>query len=50
MNLLTLIVLLPLVGFLLNGLAGPRLGKGFATLGRDVLVGTLEGVVAVRTS
>ena len=28
MNLLTLIVLLPLVGFLVNGLAGPRLGKG----------------------
>ena len=32
MNLLTLIVLLPLAGFLLNGLAGPRLGKGFVTV------------------
>jgi NADH-quinone oxidoreductase subunit L len=31
MNLLTLIVLLPLVGFLVNGLAGPRLGKGFVS-------------------
>jgi NADH-quinone oxidoreductase subunit L len=32
MNLLTLIVLLPLAGFLLNGLLGPRLGKGFVTV------------------
>ncbi len=32
MNLLTLIVLLPLAGFLLNGLAGPRLGKGFVSV------------------
>jgi NADH-quinone oxidoreductase subunit L len=32
MNLLTLIVLLPLTGFVLNGLAGPRLGKGFVSL------------------
>jgi len=32
MNLLTLIVLLPLAGFLLNGLAGPRLGRGFVSL------------------
>jgi len=32
MNLLTLIVLLPLAGFLLNGLLGPRLGKGFVSL------------------
>ncbi|HEX7375382.1 MAG TPA: NADH-quinone oxidoreductase subunit L [Steroidobacteraceae bacterium] len=31
MNLLTIIVLLPLAGFLLNGLAGPRLGKGFVS-------------------
>ena len=30
MNLLTLIVLLPLAGFVLNGLAGPRLGRGSA--------------------
>jgi len=30
-HLLTLIVLLPLAGFLLNGLAGPRLGKRFVT-------------------
>ena len=29
---LGLIVLLPLVGFLLNGLAGNRLGKGFVTV------------------
>jgi NADH-quinone oxidoreductase subunit L len=32
MNLLTLIVVLPLAGFLLNGLAGPRLGKPFVTV------------------
>jgi NADH-quinone oxidoreductase subunit L len=32
MNLLTLIVLLPLAGFVLNGLAGPRLGKGFVSV------------------
>ena len=32
MNLLTLIVLLPLAGFLLNGLLGPRLGKGFVSV------------------
>jgi hypothetical protein len=32
MNLLTLIVQLPLAGFLLNGLAGPRLGKGFVSV------------------
>jgi NADH-quinone oxidoreductase subunit L len=32
MNLLTLIVLLPLAGFLLNGLFGARLGKGFVSV------------------
>ncbi len=32
MNLLTLIVLLPLAGFLLNGLIGPRAGKTFVSL------------------
>jgi NADH-quinone oxidoreductase subunit L len=32
MQLLTVIVLLPLAGFLLNGLLGRRLGKGFVTL------------------
>jgi NADH-quinone oxidoreductase subunit L len=32
MDLLTLIVLLPLAGFLLNGLLGNRLGKGFVTV------------------
>ena len=32
MNLLTLIVLLPLAGFVLNGLAGNRLGKGFVSV------------------
>jgi len=32
MNLLTLIVVLPLAGFLLNGLLGPRLGKGFVSV------------------
>ena len=32
MNLLTLIVLLPLAGFLLNGLAGPRAGKTFVSV------------------
>ena len=31
MNLLTLIVLLPLVGFLLNGLLGARIGKSFVS-------------------
>ena len=31
MGLLTLIVLLPLLGFVLNGLLGNRLGKGFVT-------------------
>ena len=31
-NLLTLIVVLPLVGFLLNGLAGNRLGKTFVNV------------------
>jgi NADH-quinone oxidoreductase subunit L len=31
MNLLTLIVLLPLAGFLLNGLVGPRAGKTFVS-------------------
>jgi NADH-quinone oxidoreductase subunit L len=31
MSLLALIVVLPLVGFLLNGLAGNRLGKGFVS-------------------
>ncbi len=31
-NLLTAIVLLPLAGFLLNGLLGNRLGKGFVTM------------------
>jgi len=31
MNLLTVIVILPLVGFLLNGLLGPRLGKPFVS-------------------
>ena len=32
MNLLTAIVLLPLAGFLANGLAGARLGRGFVTV------------------
>ena len=32
MNLLTLIVLLPLAGFVLNGLAGPRAGKSFVSV------------------
>ena len=32
MQLLTLIVLLPLLGFLVNGLAGNRLGKGFVSV------------------
>jgi NADH-quinone oxidoreductase subunit L len=32
MNLLTLIVILPLTGFLLNGLLGPRLGRSFVTV------------------
>jgi NADH-quinone oxidoreductase subunit L len=32
MNLLTLIVLLPLAGFLLNGLVGPRAGKDFVSI------------------
>ena len=32
MDLLTLIVLLPLAGFVLNGLLGPRLGKGFVSV------------------
>ena len=32
MELLTLIVLLPLAGFFLNGLLGPRLGKGFVNV------------------
>jgi NADH-quinone oxidoreductase subunit L len=32
MNLLTLIVLLPLAGFVLNGLVGPRAGKGFVSV------------------
>ena len=32
MNLLTLIVVLPLAGFLLNGMLGPRLGKPFVTV------------------
>jgi NADH-quinone oxidoreductase subunit L len=32
MDLLTLIVLLPLAGFLLNGLVGPRLGKTFVSI------------------
>ena len=32
MDLLTLIVLLPLAGFLLNGLAGPRAGKAFVSI------------------
>jgi NADH-quinone oxidoreductase subunit L len=32
MNLLTLIVVLPLTGFLLNGLLGARLGRGFVTV------------------
>jgi NADH-quinone oxidoreductase subunit L len=31
MSLLSLIVVLPLIGFLLNGLAGNRLGKGFVS-------------------
>ena len=31
MDLLTLIVLLPFAGFVLNGLAGNRLGKRFVT-------------------
>ena len=32
MNLLTVIVLLPLAGFVLNGLLGPRLGKQFVSI------------------
>jgi NADH-quinone oxidoreductase subunit L len=32
MDLLTLVVLLPLAGFVLNGLLGPRLGKGFVNV------------------
>jgi len=32
MNLLTLIVLLPLAGFVLNGLLGARLGRGFVSV------------------
>jgi NADH-quinone oxidoreductase subunit L len=32
MNLLTLIVLLPLAGFVLNGIAGPRVGKTFVSM------------------
>jgi NADH-quinone oxidoreductase subunit L len=32
MNLLTLIVLLPLAGFVLNGLIGPRAGRGFVSV------------------
>jgi len=32
MHLLTAIVVLPLVGFLVNGLAGARLGRGFVTI------------------
>ena len=32
MNLLTLIPLLPLAGFLLNGLVGPKAGKGFVSV------------------
>jgi NADH-quinone oxidoreductase subunit L len=32
MNLLTLIVVLPLAGFVLNGLVGPRAGKGFVSI------------------
>jgi NADH-quinone oxidoreductase subunit L len=32
MNLLTLIVLLPFAGFVLNGLVGARLGRGFVTV------------------
>jgi len=32
MNLLTLIVLLPLAGFVLNGLLGNRLGRGFVSV------------------
>ncbi len=32
MDLLPVIVLLPLAGFLLNGLLGPRLGRGFVSV------------------
>ena len=64
MNLLTLIVLLPLAGFLLNGLAGPRLGKGFvsvvgcglpilaflATVRAFMQLGGAEGAALVETA
>ena len=32
MSLLSIIVLLPLLGFLLNGLLGPRLGRTFVSV------------------
>jgi NADH-quinone oxidoreductase subunit L len=50
-QLLTLIVILPLVGFLLNGLLGNRLGKGFVSIvgcGLPILA-FLAAVMAVRT-
>ena len=50
-QLLTLIVILPLVGFLLNGLLGNRLGKGFVSIvgcGLPIL-SFLAAVMAVRT-
>jgi NADH-quinone oxidoreductase subunit L len=50
-QLLTLIVILPLAGFLLNGLLGNRLGKGFVSLvgcGLPIL-SFLLAVMAVRT-
>jgi NADH-quinone oxidoreductase subunit L len=50
-QLLTLIVILPLVGFLLNGLLGNRLGKGFVSIvgcGLPILA-FLVAVMAVRT-
>jgi NADH-quinone oxidoreductase subunit L len=55
MNLLTLIVLLPLAGFLLNGLVGPRAGKTFVSFvgcGLPVLafVATIRCFMALQGS
>jgi NADH-quinone oxidoreductase subunit L len=64
MNLLTLIVLLPLAGFVMNGLAGPRLGRGFvsvvgcglpilaflATVRAFLQLGGAEGAALVETA
>jgi len=50
-QLLTLIVILPLAGFLLNGLFGNRLGKGFVSIvgcGLPILA-FLAAVMAVRS-